>query len=350
MHFDRIYRETDRILEFKAKTLDEWVRWRGRLREKLRELLGGFDEEKPPLDVEVSETRIRRGLLFEKIVFRTRISMDVPVYVLKPLEAEGRLPAVVAVHGHGYGKDEIVGFEENGSERVKPGGYQKDFGLKLAEEGFLVVAPDQLGFGERREDEDKALGRRQSSCHLAASWAFMLGRTLVGYRVWDLMRVIDYLEARPDVDASRVGCMGISGGGTTVLFAAALDDRIKASVVSGYLNTFRDSILSVEHCICNLIPGILRYAEMPDIAALIAPKPLLIEAGTRDPIFPLRGVEKAYRKLRQVYGLLGVPDRLDIDIFEGEHEISGRKAYRWLKRWLTVDNPKSLLSCKAESP
>ena len=131
-----------------------------------------------------------------------------------------------------------------------------------------------------------------------------------------------------------LGCLGLSGGGTTTLFATALEPRITVAVISGYFNTFHASIMSIVHCECNYIPNILQYAEMADIAGLIAPRPLLVESGTEDPIFPVQATEAAYRDLQRVYKLLSVPERLDKDIFPGGHRFSGRKAFAWLKQWL----------------
>ena len=118
------------------------------------------------------------------------------------------------------------------------------------------------------------------------------------------------------------------------LFSAALDQRIACAVVSGYLNTFRDSIMAIDHCLCNYVPGILQYAEMADIAGLIAPRPLLIESGERDPIFPIAATRHALEELNRIYSVFGAPERLAADLFEGEHRWSGAKAYDWLGRWL----------------
>src|SRR3712207_9278492 len=97
----------------------------------------------------------------------------------------------------------------------------------------------------------------------------MLGRSLLGRRVWDTLRAIDYLQTRPEVDAERIGIMGISGGGMVTLFASALDERLRAAVISGYLCTFEGSIMSIYHCLCNYVPGLLQDAEMYDIAAML---------------------------------------------------------------------------------
>lgn len=158
---------------------------------------------------------------------------------------------------------------------------------------------------------------------------------MAGYRVFETLRCVDYLLTREDVDAERIGCMGISGGGLVCSFAAAIDDRISAAVVSGFTNTFQASILSMHHCVDNYVPGLSLVAEMPDLLSLIAPKPLLIEAGTRDPIFPVHATQEAYEKLQSIYHLLGAVENLELDLFEGEHEISGKLAYDWFRRVLT---------------
>jgi fermentation-respiration switch protein FrsA (DUF1100 family) len=105
-------------------------------------------------------------------------------------------------------------------------------------------------------------------------------------------------------------------------------------VVSGYFNTFRDSIMAVRHCLCNFVPGIVQIAEMVDIAGLVAPRPLLIETGTQDPIFPTGATQQAYKSLQKIYSVFDAVQNLDIDIFEGEHAWSGAKAYDWLAQWL----------------
>ena len=220
-----------------------------------------------------------------------------------------------------------------------------DYGRQLAEHGFMVFVPEQRGLGERMEtwpdtarlvDGDPMWA---CSCRAVAFNAMLMGKTAIGLRVWDVVRTIDYVRSRPERLTDGLGCLGLSGGGTTALFASALDPRISVAVVSGYLNTFRASIMSIVHCECNYIPRILEYAEICDIAGLIAPRPLLIEGGIEDDIFPIEATEAAYEEVCQVYRLLGTPERVDKDIFPGPHQFSGRKAFDWLARWLV--NPKT---------
>jgi dienelactone hydrolase len=329
-----LYKTQTPALSFRATSKHEWEVWKTRLRKELVTLLGGFPEERIPLDVEVVERKSFPGYTREKVIYQSAPEVSVPAYVLIPDGLSGPTPAVVALHGHGYGKNDIVGIWEDGEDRGIPDGYHKDFAVELVKRGFITVAPEQACFGERRQPEDLHSAPGRSSCARVAFYAMMLGKTALGIRVWDVMRTVDYLQTRPEVDPNRIGCMGISGGGMSTLFSSALEERIGAVVVSGYLNTFRDSIMAMDHCSCNYVPGLLKYAEMYDIAALIAPRPLLAESGTKDTIFPIEATKFSLRQVQRAYDLLGVPERLDADIFEGRHQISGAKAYDWLKEWL----------------
>lgn len=252
----------------------------------------------------------------------------------RPATAEP-MPAVLACHGHGYGVRAMIGLDPEGHPHETEPDYQKDFALSLVRQGFIVAAPEIIGFGEARREEDKHGSPEDSSCYSISTYLLMLGLTMPGLRVFQAMLNLDFLQSLPGVSTDKIGCMGISGGGLVAAFSAALDERIRAVVISGYANTFRDSIMSVFHCVDNYIPGLLRDCELPDLISLIAPRPLLIENGRQDEIFPIRAAEQALRQLRQVYELHQAADRITADFFEGEHQIHGVKAYPWLKRWLS---------------
>jgi dienelactone hydrolase len=148
------------------------------------------------------------------------------------------------------------------------------------------------------------------------------------------MRTLDFIATRPDLDAARSGCMGISGGGTATLFAAALEPRLKVAMVSGYLNTFRDSIGSLAHCVDNYVPGILNWAEMHDVAGLIAPRPLFVESGEQDRIFPVQASVESFRAVREIYKVFGAEDRVEQEVFPDEHTFWGRRGIGFLVRQL----------------
>src|SRR6185295_16648467 len=158
-------------------------------------------------------------------------------------------------------------------------------------------------------------GLSSAACQPAAGGAMLVGQTMIGWRVWDVMRTVDYIATRSELDSSRVGCMGISGGGTVTLFSTALEPRLRVAMVSGYLNTFRDSVGSLSHCIDNYVPGILNWAEMYDLAGLIAPRPLFVESGDRDNIFPIKASIESFKNVQEIYRVFGATDVIEQEVF-----------------------------------
>lgn len=312
--------------------------WQAELRAKVASLLGGFSWPCAHLAPKVLATVQKDGYVQQKVEIASEAGVRLPLYVLKPDTGQSSYPTVIALHGHGSGVQEVIGEPQDAQVAEHMRRCNHDYGRQLARQGFLVFAPEQRAFGERREMEDAAQSPGQSSCRQASMNALMLGRTMIGMRVWDVMRVIDFAEEYANqaglARSGSLACVGLSGGGTVTTFAAAMDPRITASVISGYFCTWQWSIMAMRHCEDNYIPGILRHAEMADVGALIAPRPLLIEAGTEDPIFPLPGVHDAYDKLADVYARLEAPERLALDVFEGEHQWHGTVAVDWLRRWL----------------
>ena len=328
------YGNNERSLAFDASGGTDLEAWRSELRPTLVGLMGGFPEERCPLSPTVIETVEFRRYTRETVHFQSRPDSTVFGYVLTPKPLRAPAPAVLCLHGHGRGVDDIVGIREDGKMRSRLGGYQKDFALQCVRRGYVVLAIEQLGFGHRRDATARANRPKTSSCMPSAGAALLLGQTMIGWRVWDAIRAIDYVSTRPEVDAGRLGVMGISGGGMTSFFTAALEPRLKAAVVSGYFNTFRDSILSVPHCIDNYVPGILRYAEMYDLAGLIAPRSMFVETGTDDSIFPVDATRYAVGKAREIYRAMGAEDRLGFEVFEGTHQFHGVGAFEHLAREL----------------
>ncbi len=211
--------------------------------------------------------------------------------------------------------------------------------MEAAKRGYVAFCPDARGFGERRESLSSADEQLlQSSCHQLAHMLLPLGLTVAGVWAWELSRVIDYALTRPEVRGPGVGCIGLSGGGLQTLYLSALEPRVQCAVISGYFYGVSDSLLNLSgNCDCNYVPHLWEYADMGDIGALIAPTPLLIEAGTRDPLNGPRGIENVleqYEVTRSAYALLGHEDRLAIDVFEGEHCWHGTVAWDWLEKWL----------------
>ncbi|MEM3028133.1 MAG: alpha/beta fold hydrolase [Candidatus Bathyarchaeia archaeon] len=333
-YLERRYNSLKQELSFKARNRDEWLIWRSAFQSKLMELLGDWPEpsDLSPMTLE----RVDEGpFIREKIVINSEPSVGVPAYVLLPkdLKPDERRPAILCAHGHGHGKDDVVGIthgEERRVSTIKRLNY--DYARQLTLRGYITMAPDWRGFGERRLGYDFP-GR--DGCNVVFLKAILLGLNPLTLNIWDARRCIEYLKSRREVDGDRIGMMGLSYGGTLTLFTAALDEAIKVAVVSCYLNSFKAFALDLGNfCGSQTIPRLLKYGEMWDCAGLIAPRPLLIESGIRDEGFPIEAARLAFSKLKEIYGILGVPERCEMDEFDGAHQFSGRKAFAWFDRWL----------------
>lgn len=199
----------------------------------------------------------------------------------------------------------------------------EQYGKVFCDQGYIAVCPDPAGFGERQEGlarEDRGTSREGkpdvlgSSCGKLAETATALGMSLAGLIAWDNRKLVEYLCTLPYVDSKRIGCAGFSGGGLQTLWLAALDDRIKVAVISGYIHGYQDSILDTHLCACNFVPDLWEYADISDIASLIAPRPLYVENGQDDPLNGVRGItdpREQVARIRQAYALFGAERNLE---------------------------------------
>ncbi len=322
-------------MTFRAATRAEAKAWQSGLRAKIAELLGGFPALRTPLNPQTLEVREYPTYRREKFVFESRPGVWVLGYLLTP-KGRGPFAPVIAIPGHGRGIDDIVGIDEHGRDRTVKVAYEYDYAIQIVEHGMAAVAIEPMAFGCRRDAITKAKGLTATACQPVGGSALLLGQTILGWRVYDTMRTIDWIATRPELDAARVGCLGCSGGGTCTLFTAALDTRLRAALVSSSLNTFRDSIMSVSHCIDNYVPGILNWAEMYDVAGLVAPRPLFAEGGLRDEIFPIAATRASFERVKKVYDLFGAGDSADLEIFDGPHGFWGKRGLPFLAQHLAA--------------
>lgn len=332
----RLYESAPLRMTFQAKNRQDAEDWQKNLRAKIVDLLGGFPAKRSPLESQTLEIREFPGYRREKFVFQSRPDAWVLGYLLTPKSGKAPHPAMVSLAGHGRGVDDIVGIDDKGKDRTAKEGYEYDFAIQVVEHGMAAVAIEPMAFGCRRDALTKTHGLTSAACQPAAGAALLLGQTMIGWRVYDVMRTIDWIETRPELDARRVGCMGISGGGTCTTFASALEPRIRTAMISGYLNTFRDSVMSISHCIDNYVPGILNWAEMYDVAGLIAPRPLFVESGDHDTIFPIAASRASFARVKKVYETFGVGEVAEQETFDGPHSFWGKRGLPFLAKHLGV--------------
>ena len=326
----RLYESAPLKMTFRAQNRRQAEAWQNQLRAKLAELVGGFPAKRGALNAATLDVREFPDYRREKFIFESRPGLAVLGYLLTPAKPKPPYRTMICVPGHGRGVDDIVGIDDHGHDRANRDGYQHDFAIQVAEHGLAAVAIEPMAFGCRRDPKTAKQGLGHSACQPVAGAALLLGQTMIGWRVYDVMRTIDWIETRKELDAAHVGCMGISGGGTCTTFSAALEPRIRAAMISGYLNTFRDSVFSLSHCIDNYVPGILNWAEMYDIAGLIAPRPLFAEAGEKDDIFPITASRASFACVAKVYETLDAGSSFQFETFDGEHSFHGVKGLPFL--------------------
>lgn len=337
--FDR----QERPYVFRARTAGEHALWHARLRERLRQITG--IASMPPFGptLQMGERVREDGFTRVHACVTTEPEVRMPLYVLIPdgIAPGERRACVVAPHGHGSGgKEAVAGVADRPEIARSITVYHGDYGRQLARMGYVVFCPDARGSGERREPRqqgDEAEKVLTSSCD-DLNFAYMsLGRSLAGMWTWDLMRLIDCIPTLPFCDSERVACCGFSGGGLQTLWLAALDERVRCAVISGYFHSYRDALLRTNFCGCNFVPGLWQTAELGDIAALIAPRPLLVESGRQDPLNGPRGTadtREQIEKARAAYRLLGEPDRLLYHEFDGVHRYDGGRTAEFFGRYL----------------
>jgi dienelactone hydrolase len=316
----------------------DWRAWQRKLRRRVVELLGltNMPEDRCPLRPRTLwRKQIKQGVI-EKLVFTAEPGAEVPAYLCLPKQGTPPFPVFICLQGHSTGMHLSVGERPNRETPDKYAGGEggdRDFALGCMSRGIAALCIEQRAFGERRERHVGAVGS-YLTCHQAAMNALLIGRTLVGERVFDVDRGIDLLVERHRrsrgtlFDLSRVGVMGNSGGGLVSILAGAVLPRLTHMIPSCGFCTYRESIVSIQHCVDNFVPGILRYAEMADVLGLFAPRPVVVVCGRTDDIFPLPGVRRAFRQLKAIYTAAGAADRCKLVIGDGGHRFYREPAWR----------------------
>jgi dienelactone hydrolase len=327
------------------RTLDEF---KTTARAKLGEVLA-YEPERVDPRPELIDAVDMGDYVRERIVFSTSPHFRVPAYVLVPKAARSApAPAIVDLHSHGgmylFGKEKVIDLGE-GRNHAAMGPYHlenyegRPTATALVRRGYVVISIDAFMFGERRlmVDEDLATGFDRSAYSLddvtrlnarcgaregtLAKSLVVAGTTWPGIVAWDDMRTVDYLASRPEVDPRRIGCVGVSMGGYRALYLAGLDERIAAACVAGFMSSVQPMLHRHinTHSWVHFLPGLHRWLDLPDVASLMAPKPLLVLQCSRDALFPLAGMQDAVRTLSAVYDKAGADDRFTGRFYDVRH-------------------------------
>jgi dienelactone hydrolase len=326
--------EAPLALRFQGMTAAECRQWQTRFAAKLRELLGAHA---PPAQwrTEVRAVTELADHRREELLLHAQGHPSLPVYLLVPRAgATGKRPGVVALHGHGaHGHQPVAGRDDLPGVAQAIAGANYDYGRQLVRRGYVVAVPCLTPFGERLGPA-AGLGK-QDPCAITFIRLQMLGKLLIAENLRDCLWTVDFLARRPEVDADRLGCVGLSYGGRMTMLCAALEPRIKVAVVSGALNVMQERIAGAYSCGAQVIPGLLKYGDVPEIAALIAPRPCLWEVGARDALISPKWADEAWSRIRPAYAALDAAKELRLDRFDGGHRWHGAAAYELLEAVLS---------------
>jgi predicted esterase len=267
------------------------------------------------------ETEQRDGYSVLRYRAETLPSLPGPFYVLKP-DGPAREPALIYCCGHGKGAADTI------IPAYNEAAYHRQLPLQIVKAGHIVCIPEYIGFGELKSRNYRRHAENEEGCYANVSFLENCGIPLIGVRMHQTLQALAFTGTLAD----RVVLYGISGGGMTVAFTAAIAEDLAGACIASYPNTFHGSVMAMHHCICNFVPGILAVGEMPEIIALAAPMPLLIVTGIHDPIFPVEHARAAFRDIRALYERAGAADKAEFFEFDGGHEVHAAPFTAWLNR------------------
>jgi len=318
-----------------VKTLEDWQAKRETYRNELFEMLGLQPlPQRTPLQASVTRKFAGEGYKVENLHFQSRPGLYVTANLYLPAgndqkkEREKRAPAVLYVCGHGKVKKEGVSY---GNKT-----HYHHHGVWFARHGFVCLMIDTVQLGEIE-------GVHHGTYRENRWWWFNRGYTPAGVEAWNCMRALDYLQSRSEVDGDRIGVTGRSGGGAYSWWIAAIDERIKCAVPVAGMTDLQNHVVDgcVEgHCDCMYMVNTYRW-DYAKVAALVAPRPLLISNTDRDSIFPLDGVLRTHNKVRRIYELYGAAENCALHITAGTHKDTQElriHAFRWLNHHLKGDD------------
>ncbi|MBI4023630.1 MAG: hypothetical protein HY360_01530 [Verrucomicrobia bacterium] len=364
-------------------------------RQLFRRLLAFSPGPEAARDVKIERRWTRDGVAGEEISWWVGYGPRTKAWLLRPIGASGKLPGIVALHDHGafkfFGKEKIA----EGPDAPSPvvlnswnsyyGG--RAFPNALAREGFAVLAHDTFSWGSRKfplaamPENDRLIGQQMApiwgqddpsqkwsrkpgdgrsaaslkdahateiaeynACcwaheHSIAKYCTVLGISFPGVVSYEDRIAVNYLAGRGDVDGGRIGCIGLSGGGTRAVLLQGSCDRIRCAVSVGAMCTYAGLL---DHNVLGhtwmLYPiGWARYGDWPDIAACRAPSPLMVQNDWDDPLYTVAGMKAAHRRIAAHYRSVGKPRCYAGEFFPGPHKFDlemQRSAFAWLAKWL----------------
>ncbi len=324
---------SDTIPEFSYKPGDDIALFQSEGKDALKRLLGiSLIESKYEYqDPKIEYDRYAVDLCSREISFtvQSEHGIFVPCHLFIP-DGKKRPSLIVALHGHSTGVHTCLGRIKYPLDESTIADQNCDFAKQAIKNGYAVLTLEHRGFGERGGDENGA------KCSELAFLAIMMGRTLLGERIWDAKVSIDAVinSFGNLVDTENITVLGYSGGGTVGTYFSAIDERIKASVIVSAISTFKASIGAMPHCACNYVPSIAKYFDMGNICQLIAPRHLVVISGKDDPIFPISGAEECVNAANSAFTAFDAKDMLTHISANGGHKFYPAEAWDAIEKMM----------------
>jgi dienelactone hydrolase len=309
------------------------------------------------------------GLSIQHLRWQLPFGPATEALFLKPAGSNGKLPGILGLHDHGgqkyFGMRKITRTSKNQHPVMER--HQNEYygGMawanELARRGYAVLVHDTFTFGSRRmriedvpaiirndvvevnpnseEDIERYNRFAANHEHIIAKSLFCAGLTWPGVFVFDDQRALDYLASRPEVDVTRLGCAGLSGGGLRTVMLTGADERIRCSCCAGMMTTWRDYLLNkcYTHTWMVYVPGLPRELDYPEVLGIGVPNPVLVLNNRQDALFTMPEMERADAILASVYKKANAPERYRATFYDGPHKFDRamqKEAFDWFDRWL----------------
>jgi dienelactone hydrolase len=328
-HTDGILRYLDRINDCdrhgaagRATDRQGFEEWQREARPRLHRLIGldaiAHTTKGHSIQLRLEEPQELADYTRQRGHIETEPEVDIPFWLLRP-EGDGPHPLGIFPHGHSdLGMDSYAGTIQDGELAVRNKREDREVAVQAVRRGFVAIAPNTRGFKPTAiPDLTGRHGNRD--CRSQLIHCLLAGRTPVGERVWDMMRIIDWAKTQPYIDPERILMMGNSGGGVVTIYTSACDTRVAVAVPSCSFCPYVGRNGIVHHCDCNVVPGILSLGDIHDVAGLIAPRHLCIVNGLKDKLFPTAEVDRAVQALSKIYRTADAPGRFVHRYGDGGH-------------------------------
>lgn len=313
----------------------DYQKWKGQVRDKYIELLGldKIAKNACEIKIEIEECVETDEYTRYRYIFESEKGCYVPCYLLIPKTQRNKFPVCICLQGH------TTGFHISiGEKKYEEDDFTVDsnsYALTAVKNGYAALAIEQRGMGERTTLQQKRVPALTCGCYFTAMSALILGRTLIGERVWDVSKSIDSLQYFADkLDLEDITLIGQSGGGTATYYSACYDERIKVAAPTCSICSYKVSIGDMWHCSCNYVPHCAEYFDMGELACMIAPRKLLISVGEVDRIFPIEGSKAVYPVIEKIYKKENAEANCRFVIFPGKaHYFDKETVFANLKEW-----------------